>query len=240
MFDDFDFDIDFEKLFEEKDPEPEKPAFKLENSFIRIKHIVETHDVMVSNAKAFAEKITLKENMAVYATINGRFIFGDFITEWIIARRLQVEELTIISLSTNVSITEGFLCLLNGGMVDKINLLLSNYFFRTEMKKQTQTIKYLAELSEKYKGRFNLFFTETHEKFTLLKTRNNYKFVMHGSANLRSSESIEGLVVEESEKLYDWKYKYFNNLIAAGEKVNSFYTDENKNKIKSKVLTKKR
>lgn len=63
-------------------------------------------------------------------------------------------------------------------------------------------------------GRFQLAVAGTHTKIALLRTARS-KIVMSGSANLRSSRSVEALTIERNEALYDFHLEWHNRILDA-------------------------
>lgn len=198
---DIDFNLDFN--LEDK---------KIKNSFIKIRHEIKPIKVKYSNAEKLALDIDIKKGESLFINVTGDFVFGDFIGAFIQENNLQVKELTIISLSGGIENFEMFEALIDQGWVDKINLMLSGYFMRTEMKKHTGTIQYLAKISERKKENFKIFYTNIHSKIVLIETKQGGKVTMSGSANLRSSQSLEQLIIQENSELYDFQYNYFKQL----------------------------
>jgi len=198
--DDFTIDLDFG--FGDK---------KTKNEFIKIKHQIKDKQVFYKKAYDLVDSIQINKNETVYVMLTGDFIFGDFIGAFIQNNSLDVKELTIISLSGGKEIYEMLEELMIKGWVKKINLVLSGYYLRTEKTKHSATIQQLEDVSKRNKE-FNIFYTNTHQKITLIETVKGGKVTMHGSANLKSSQSLEQLMIQENAELYDFNYKYFETL----------------------------
>ena len=182
------------------------------SEIINIEKNIISSKVNYKNAINLVKSFSLpKLNNSVYFWIEGNFKFGDFIPVFICQNNLNVEELTIITLSADVKNFESFDELLYQNWVEKINLVLSGYFYRTEKIKHTRSYDYLEELSIKWKNKFNVFTLNTHQKICLIKTKNE-KFVLHGSANLKGSQNFEQLMIDNSNELYDFNYKMFEQI----------------------------
>lgn len=185
---------------------------RAKNEFIKIKHQIKEKRIFYKKAYDLVKEIKIKKGETIYCMLTGDFIFGDFIGGFIQENNLRVKELTIISLSGGKDIYEMLEALIDNGWVKKINLVLSGYYLRTEETKHSATINQLNEISKKYKDKFNIFYTNTHQKITLIETEQGGKVTMHGSANLKSSQSLEQLMIQENADLYDFNYKYFQNI----------------------------
>lgn len=204
-----DIDIDFEIDYEDENIDENKDN----SSFIKIKHEIKSLKVNYLKAYDLARKINIKKGESIYIALDGGFVFGDFIGAFIQENNLEVEELTIISLSGGIPVFEMLEELILKKWVKKINLMLSGYYFRTERANRSLAIKLLEEIKIRNKQKFNVFYTNTHQKIVLIKTKKGY-VTMHGSANLKSSQSLEQLLIQENKELYEFNYKYFINLIS--------------------------
>lgn len=94
--------------------------------------------------------------------------------------------------------------LLNGGYVDSLDLIVSDYFFSHERR---NLVPYMYQELDK-DDKFQLAASSTHCKLCLIETHCGMKIVMHGSANLRSSSNIEHICIEENPALYDFNMEF--------------------------------
>lgn len=190
-----------------------QPRKSEDEKFVKVKHEVKTMFVHYKNAAALVKKLNYmpEKNTGVYIWLQGNFIFGDFIVQFITENNIELHELTIITLSIARNSIEALDELIIKGYTDKINLVLSEYYMRTEKIKQTKTAKLLNTIIEKNKN-FNLFTTETHQKIVLLHTKNGNKIIFHGSANMKGSQNFEQLMIDNNDELYDFNYKTFKKL----------------------------
>lgn len=180
------------------------------NEFKKIKHyIVKELDVKYENAQKLVYDLNMGKDEIAYVNTTGNFVFGDFITALIVEHKMDVEELWIKSLSGSIENFEGFVALIERGWVKKINLMLSGYYMRTEKAKNSPTIEYLRAQNDEKKGVFNVFYSETHAKIVCIKTKKGGFMVITGSANLRSSQSFEQLVIHTSKEAYEFQTKSF-------------------------------
>lgn len=182
---------------------------KQENGdFIRINHEIKSTFVAYRNAAELVNKIKYlpKKNEAFYIWIEGTFIFGDFIIQFITQNKIILKELTIITLSITRQNIEALDELIKKGYCEKITLCLSDYYIRTEKIKQTKTIELLTKIKNT-NDKFSVITTETHQKIVLLHTVKDNKIVFHGSANMKGSQNFEQLMIDASEELYDFNYQ---------------------------------
>jgi len=183
------------------------------DDFIKIQNDqISTHEVAYENAKTLAQAIDMKKGECVAVNLTGRFIFGDFIGAFIQEHYLKVKHLTISSLAGNIQVYGLILALLERGWVDQIDMFLSEYTIAMDRKHSPDAVVFLIAATKKHPGKFNIFTGRIHSKIVLIETEKGGKVTMHGSANLRSSQSIEQLVIQENAQLYDFFFKYLQTL----------------------------
>lgn len=212
MEDNWDCNIEFENNLDEEttfynfgDNNPDE-FIKLTNDKIT------TFDVSYENAVTLARAIEIKKGETVYVNLTGKFIFGDFIGAFIQENNLDVKELTIVSLAGNLPIYGLLIALLDRGWVEKLNMVLSEYTIAMDKRYTPESIEFLKKAQKKYKGRFELHTGRVHAKLVLIETKHGGKVTMHGSANLRSSQSIEQMIIQENKQLYDFNYQFYKSL----------------------------
>lgn len=154
-------------------------------------------------AEELAECVLPEKGMRHFCFLSGRFIAGDFLEAWIVRHNIHVKEMTISTLSLSEANIDSLANLLNGGFVEKMSLVVSDFFFSHERR---NLIPYLLKELDK-DGRFQLGVCGTHCKLALIETMAGNKVVIHGSANLRSSGNLEHLCIEENPDLYDFNFK---------------------------------
>ena len=161
------------------------------------------------NAKELAKEVKNEKGERMFCVINGSFIFGDFIEAFIYDNNIAAKEMTISTLSMNQNNIDSLLGLLKLGYIEKLNLIISAYFYSHE---KNRLIKYIYENLD-VDNKFQLSVARTHCKLCIFETYDNKKWVIHGSANLRSSGNIEQFMIEENEELYDFNMNYQRRII---------------------------
>jgi hypothetical protein len=150
------------------------------------------------SAERLAADVVLSPNCYYFVVVNGGFYFGDFIEALIAGNEFRVKKLTISTLSMNENNIDSLANLLTGGLVQELNLIVSDYFYSHE---RHNLIPYLyQELDQDDK--FQLAVAGTHCKLCIFETECGRHVVLHGSANLRSSGNIEQFTIQESAALY--------------------------------------
>jgi hypothetical protein len=161
------------------------------------------------HAVNLAKDLTPEFGGVNYVIVNGSFIFGDFIEAFITTHNLDVDEMVISTLSMSQNNVDSLANLLNWKFVKNLNLIVSDYFYSHERR---MLVPYIYEKLD-IDNRFQLSAARIHTKICMFKCANGMKFVMHGSANLRSSGNAEQFVIEENAYLYDFNHQYHSGLI---------------------------
>lgn len=168
-------------------------------------------NVKYKNAKELAKEIQIKQNERFFCIIDGSFIFGDFIEAFIYERAMKVKELTLSTLSMSQENIDSFYNLMQNGYIEKLNIIVSDFFYSHE---RHNLVKYMYDKLD-FENRFQLSVCRTHTKICIFETEMNggRKYVIHGSANLRSSDNIEQFMIEENSELYDFNFDFHKKII---------------------------
>jgi len=209
LFLDFNDTIDFEQDFNVQDFN-----FSGEEEQTRIikpkyKKGIKEKQLKYKYAKDMVKEIDIAAGFRAYAIVEGNFYFGDFIEALVYENCLLAKEMTISTLSLNQNNVDSLEMLLKHGYIDKLNLIVSNYYFSHE---RHALIPYIYRKLD-YKDKFQLSVSRTHCKLCCMELDNGQKWVMHGSANLRSSGNVEQLMIEENPSLYDFNMEFQNQII---------------------------
>jgi hypothetical protein len=175
------------------------------------------------------------ENKRYFAFIDGSFFFGDFIEAFIVKNNVHVKKMTISTLSMNQNNIDSLHNLLKGNFIDELNLIVSDYFYSHEKK---QLIPYIYEKLD-IDNKFQFSSAGTHCKLCCFETINGRKFVIHGSANLRSSANIEQIMFEENEDLYNFTDEIQSNIVEKYKTINKSVRYSNLWECVEKVNTNK-
>lgn len=168
-------------------------------------------NVKYKNASELSKAIEIKQNERYFCIIDGSFIFGDFIEAFIYDRAMKVKELTLSTLSMSQENIDSFYNLMNLGYIEKLNIIVSDFFYSHE---RHNLVKYMYDKLD-IDDRFQLSVCRTHTKICMFETEMNggRKYVIHGSANLRSSDNIEQFMIEENSDLYIFNYMFHKKII---------------------------
>ena len=186
--------------------------------------------VKYKNAKLLAENTPLEVNSSLFAVIDGSFIFGDYIEALIIENDLKVKEMTICTLSYSNENVFSLNNTLEHEYVDRLNLIVSDYFFGNERR---GLIAQAYKVLDKPENNFQLVVAGVHIKATLIELYDGRKFVIHGSPNLRTSANVEQFEIQENKEKHDFLKDIFSDIIDKYSTINHSFALNDKG-LKSK------
>lgn len=166
-------------------------------------------NIKYDNALALAKELRLEPGGRANAIVAGNFIFGDFLEAYIVEHNIRIRKMTISTLSMSQENVDSLANLLNGGYVDQLNLIISHYFFSHE---RQALIPYIYQNLD-INNQFQLAVSGTHAKTVIFDTLGGKKIVIHGSANLRSSNNLEQFTIEDNPELFDFYDDYQDRII---------------------------
>ena len=165
--------------------------------------------IKYSNAKKLAKKIKIEDDVSWDIIVPGNFVFGDLIEAIIMENNAKVTEMTVSTLSLDQNNVDSFKNLFVWGRLDKLNLIVSDWYYSHERK---ALIPYIIDELD-IDNKFQLAIAGIHTKIVLMETLGGKKIVMSGSANLRSSDNIEQFTIEENKELYDFHKEWHDTII---------------------------
>lgn len=201
----FNFELDFEgpeTTFDVEFLEENKDRYHNPKKYEGIKE----RNVKYSHAIRAANYIELGEGLRSHMITAGSFEFGDFFEALLKERNIRCRHISISTLSMSQNNIDSLGNLLHDGWTDRLDLIVSDYFFAHERKGLMPYL--LNELD--VDDRFQLAVAGSHTKIVLFETYGGKKFVIHGSANLRSSGCLEQTTIEENPGLFDF-YRTFHD-----------------------------
>lgn len=166
--------------------------------------------VKFSKAKKMADEFIFEENKVSHMLVTGGFIFGDLLEALCYKHNWLVKEMTISTLSLSGENVGSLANLINGNYVQKLNLIVSDYFFSHEKKGIVPVIYDFLDKDNK----FQLGVSRTHTKiYQLHVVAPQEMFItFYGSANMRSSKNVEQMCCDTNKNVYLF-YKEFHDEI---------------------------
>ena len=166
--------------------------------------------ICYDNAKKLAKDLRLDKQQRADVFVSGSFIFGDFIEAYLTTHKAKAIKMTISTLSMNQENVDSLRTLLEFGYIDKLNIVISAYFWACE---RARLIPYIYKELD-YQNKFQLAVAAIHTKTVTFETLGGRQIVIHGSANLRSSGNIEQFTIEENPTLYKFYNEHFDKIIS--------------------------
>ena len=201
----FDFEMDLEGFDVDSSLIAEN-RYHLPKLHKKIKKRVVTYDNAVKMIDEVGEHI--KDGETVYALLSGNFIFGDLIEALAVKYDILYEDVTISTLSISRENVDSLQNLLTGDYCKSLNLIVSDYFWSHNRQNGPYIYKALDT-----NDCFQLAVAGIHTKITLLKTEGGKKIVITGSANLRSSRSLEEITIQTNPELYDFHKQWHDEIL---------------------------
>lgn len=162
-----------------------------------------------ANAQALVDQFPKDSSDTLHGIVCGDFVMGDVIPA-VSKKWGPIEHLLISTLSLSVNNAEALAGLLRKNSSLQCKLLVSHYFKNTN----GEIFTALRELLQKpFAERFQLAVHRSHAKIILLETA-DHCFSIETSANLRSSNNIEQVVVNNDRGVFDFHAEWIEQLIS--------------------------
>lgn len=171
---------------------------------------IKKRSVSYDNAEKMVDDVgeSIKAGETVYALLSGNFIFGDLIEALAVKYDILFEDITLSTLSISQNNVDSLHNLINGGYCNTLNMIVSDYFWSHNR----QNAPYIYDELD-INNKFQLAVAGIHTKITLLKTEGGKKIVITGSANMRSSRSLEEITIQTDPELYDFHKKWHDEIL---------------------------
>lgn len=218
IFDTASFDFDFDLSIDDGMFDLSIDDDKMTTRFIKPKKTKEIPARLIKyrNAEKLASDIGCSDGMQVICLVDGSFIAGDFIEAFVKTYNLHVKKLSISTLSLNENNVDSLGNLLFDEWADQIDLIVSDGFYANY---RNDIIKYMyKELG--FDDRFQLAVARVHTKIILIETHCGKKILIKGSANLRSSQSIEHMEIEENKEVFDFFMGFHDHIVETYKTIN--------------------
>lgn len=171
------------------------------------------------NAREFVRDVDLTPGARTFAWVDGSFIFGDVIEALCEERDVRPKKVYISTLSASEANINSLRIVEDIYQAEEINLILSAYFYSHE---KYGIVPYLYRVLD-VDNKLQVAFANVHTKLIAIESKDGDFFVLHGSANLRSSNSIEHVMVENDRDLYEFNRTIFDEILRKQKTVNKDY-----------------
>lgn len=168
--------------------------------------------VAYERAEDFAAQLPdLDPDVRVHALVSGNFIFGDFLEALMVRTNYYAEKMLVATLSLGRENADSLHNLQRGGYVGSLALIVSDYWFAHERRREGGVPYILDTLGEA--GNFRMAAAGLHTKITLIRTSCGRHLVIHGSANLRSSRNLEQFTIENDPELFAFHREWMEAIL---------------------------
>lgn len=159
--------------------------------------------VCYEHAQDFARALTIDGGTETFAYVAGGFVFGDFLEALVEERRISVRRLGMQMLSLNDENIDSLRNVVEMCGTERLDLVLSGYWFATEMRKGG-LVGYLFDQLDLEGLELHVAIAEMHCKVVTVETWAGNHLTMSGSANLRSSNSVEQIHITPDDGLFEF------------------------------------
>jgi hypothetical protein len=164
--------------------------------------IVHPRHVSHASARKLARDLfPLPPGERVHVVVPGTFLYGDLVEAVAVEQDVLIEDLWIMTLSMNAANMESLKNLQTGDYVRDMHLMVSDYWYANE-RGRDGLVSLAYDLLDN--DNFQLSVIRSHGKATLMRTDRGEHYVITGSANLRSTCTIENFTIENDRYLFDW------------------------------------
>ena len=129
--------------------------------------------------------------------------FNAFTFVPLVAKHQGIKELFISTYAINKRVIDAIVELHDGGLVDKVSLLLSDSL----KQRNSTTIDHLNGMINS-RPNIEVNYAWNHSKVCMMRTESNY-FIVEGSGNFSENAQYEQYIFANSKGLYDFRMKLF-------------------------------
>lgn len=147
-----------------------------------------------------------------HCVVRGDFVLCDLI-EAIVRDRGGCGTLTVASLGLNEGNVAAFCGLLDAGLIEHLDLVLSHYFGRVDSK--TSFARAQTDLLRSGRA-CRMAVARSHAKVVLLPTAAGEWLCIEGSANLRASCNVEQFVITNDREVFAFHLDWLGELLRSG------------------------
>lgn len=170
--------------------------------------------VCYEHAQEFARALAIDNDTETFAYVAGGFVFGDFLEALVEERRLSVRRLGMQMLSLNDENIDSLRNIVEMCGTERLDLCLSGYWYSTELHKGG-VVGYLFDQLDLEGLELHVAIAELHCKVVTIETWAGNRLTMHGSANLRSSNSIEQIHISPDPALWEFCQGVTDRIVGA-------------------------
>lgn len=161
------------------------------------------------NARAILPHLPVEPLERLHCILRGDFVLCDLIP-LIIEERGRCDHLRIATLGMSAANATTLASLQARGLLGELTIVVSHYF------QQVDKVTTYREVRSILEGRCRFTVTRNHAKVILLPTSGGDHYVIEGSANLRSSDNLEQMLVMNDRETHDFHSGWMESLESHG------------------------
>lgn len=170
--------------------------------------------VLYEYAEQFAADFKFRPGMREMCFVSGNFVYGDVIEALVSLGKIDIRRLTIQTLTLSQENVDSLwnVCDMSPEL-EALRIICGGYFWAHEHK-PGGVIPYLYQELDQGDV-LDVAFAAIHTKIISIETTRGNHIVMHGSANMRSSRSIEQVMVECDDALWACVEDFADRVLAS-------------------------
>lgn len=159
------------------------------------------------NARAVLAHLPGHPSDRTHCVLRGDFVLCDLIPA-IIRARGYCPHLRVATLGCSIANADALACLVERGDIGVFTLIVSHYF------QQVDKATVFRSVQARLAGLARIVVNRSHAKVICLPTAAGDWFVVEGSANLRSSDNIEQMLITNDPATHDFHAAWLDQLAA--------------------------
>ncbi|MEQ1862727.1 MAG: hypothetical protein ABMA13_22635 [Chthoniobacteraceae bacterium] len=168
-----------------------------------------------ANALPIVEHLPIGPGDRTHCLLRGDFVLCDLIPA-VIAARGKCDHLRIATLGCSIANADVLASMIERYEVASLDLLVSHYFAQVDKATVFRAVNdRLAQIRFRATNAARLAVTRCHAKVICLPTAAGDWFVIEGSANLRSSDNVEQIVITNDRDTHDFHAAWIDELMDA-------------------------
>ncbi len=157
------------------------------------------------NARAILPLLPEHPDERLHCVLRGDFVLCELIP-LIIAHRGACSHLRVATLGLSAANAEQLANLFTAGLIGELTIVASHYFQQVD---KTTTYRQVCAILA---GKARIVITRSHAKVILLPTTAGDYYIIEGSANLRSSDNLEQMLVMNDQETHDFHAGWMDEL----------------------------
>ncbi|MDP1589633.1 MAG: hypothetical protein Q8M07_17905 [Prosthecobacter sp.] len=161
--------------------------------------------IQPENARCIVPLLPGSPDERLHCVLRGDFVLCELIP-LIIAHRGACSHLRVATLGLSAANAEQLANLFTAGLIGELTIVASHYFQQVD---KTTTYRQICAILA---GKARIVITRSHAKVILLPTAGGDHYIIEGSANLRSSDNLEQMLILNDQETHDFHAGWIDDL----------------------------